>query len=326
MSDHTILVTGCAGFIGSYISAALLKSGQQVVGVDSINDYYDPRLKRARLSKLRFDSNFQFFELDVSNKTELRQLFLSRNVTQVVHLAAQAGVRYSIINPEAYSRANIDGFLSVISLCAEFKVQHLVYASSSSVYGANTKVPFHEDDPVNSPVSYYAATKRSNELTAQVFSGQYQLACTGLRFFTVYGPFGRPDMAYWSFTENIVANRVISVFGKGLLARDFTYVDDVVSSIERVLQLPPAENVPHRILNVGNSSPHTVNDLIRAIEIATGKTALREDRPQPLGDVEKTFCDSTRLSDLTGFSPRTDLQTGINKFVAWYENFKLENH
>ena len=323
--DSPILVTGAAGFLGMHVALRLLRSGRQVVGVDELNAYYDPALKAARLARLREHEGFSFEQMDVAQAALLAQLFQRHGFAQVVHLAAQAGVRYSLKDPFSYERSNLAGMTSILEACRHQGVAHLVYASSSSVYGGNTKVPFHEDDRVDTPVSFYAATKRANELMAHTYSHLYGLPATGLRFFTVYGPWGRPDMAYWMFTKAILEDRPIEVFGNGRLSRDFTYCDDVVGAIERLLGLPPeagdAGAVPHRILNVGNSHPHTVNELIGTIESLLGRAAQRIDRPMPPGDVESTFADSGRLEALTGFRPATSLRDGLASFVDWYRGW-----
>lgn len=329
-----ILVTGAAGFLGMHVAARLLGTGHQVVGVDEINAYYDPALKHARLARLQTFSGFVFERLDVADDAALRTLFKKHSFKAVVHLAAQAGVRHSLRDPFAYQRSNLAGMTSVLEACRHHRIEHLLYASSSSVYGGNTKVPFHEDDRVDTPVSFYAATKRANELMAHTYSHLYSLPATGLRFFTVYGPWGRPDMAYWTFTQAVLEGRPIEVYGQGAPSRDFTYCDDVVGAIERLIGLPPDTGAaaqgagggnkaaaPHRILNVGNSNPHTVNELIGCIESITGRSAQRIDQPLPPGDVESTFADSGRLEALTGFRPSTSLRDGLAQFVEWFRQY-----
>jgi UDP-glucuronate 4-epimerase len=321
-----ILVTGAAGFLGMHVSAELCKAGYSVLGIDNLNSYYDPRLKEARLAELTAaHKNFLFSRIDLTDEVALARLFKEKKFSRVVHLGAQAGVRYSITNPMAYQDSNLKGTTVILDLCARHQVGHLIYASSSSVYGANTKVPFQESDPVERPVSFYAATKRANELMAHTFSHIHQLPATGLRFFTVYGPWGRPDMAYWSFTDALMTGKKINVFGDGIVSRDFTYVDDVVSAIARLVELPPAkqaENQPaHRILNVGNSAPITVNAMLQILESLTGKKANRVDMPLPLGDVAITFADSSALAALTGYRPNTELGQGLDKFVSWYKKY-----
>jgi UDP-glucuronate 4-epimerase len=321
-----ILVTGAAGFLGMHVSQALCKVGYDVTGIDNLNSYYDPQLKEDRLTELtNSQKRFSFFRGDLGDMAFLEALFKQKKFLRVVHLGAQAGVRYSISNPMAYQDSNLKGTTVILDLCARYQIGHLVYASSSSVYGANTKVPFHESDPVERPVSFYAATKRANELMAHTFSHIHKLPATGLRFFTVYGPWGRPDMAYWSFTDALLTGKRINVFGDGLVSRDFTYVDDVVSAIVRLVEMPPSQQTDgqpaHRILNVGNSAPVTVNTMLQTLEMLTGKKANRQDMPLPLGDVATTFADSSALAKLTGYRPNTDLAHGLTEFVNWYKKY-----
>ena len=317
--NQTILVTGAAGFIGMHLSAALLRAGWTVMGIDEINDYYDPKLKLDRIELLMsLSKNFTFQKMDIADAPSVAKFFEDNEFKQVIHLAAQAGVRYSLKNPHAYQRSNLAGMVSILEGCRAKSIEHLIYASSSSVYGANTKIPFHESDPVEMPISLYAATKRSNELMAYTYSHLFGLPATGLRFFTVYGPWGRPDMAYWSFTKAILEGVPIQIYGDGLLSRDFTYIDDIVSAILKLIGKPPTEEVRHRILNVGNSHPETVNKLIEALEQRIGKKAIRELRPKPPGDVQSTFSDSSALEKITGFRPVTPLDEGLGKFVDWY--------
>lgn len=318
-----ILVTGAAGFLGMHVAQRLLDAGHVVVGIDEVNAYYDPALKEARIARLRGNPGFAFERMDVADAAAVSSLFARHRFERVIHLAAQAGVRHSLKDPFAYDRSNLTGMTSILEACRHGGVAHLVYASSSSVYGGNTKVPFNEDDRVDTPVSFYAATKRANELMAHTYSHLYGLPATGLRFFTVYGPWGRPDMAYWMFTDAILAGRPIDVFGQGRLSRDFTYCDDVVTAIERLAWLPPRPDAgaPHRILNVGNSAPHTVDELIATIESLTGRQAIRTPKPMPPGDVVSTFADSGRLAALTGFRPATTLRDGLAAFVGWFRGY-----
>jgi UDP-glucuronate 4-epimerase len=322
-----ILLTGAAGFIGATLAQRLLADGAEVLGLDSLNAYYDVSLKQARLAELTPHPRFAFRELDISVPGALAECWQGFAPDYVIHLAAQAGVRYSIDNPRAYAKANLDGFLEVLEAARAHPVRHLVYASSSSVYGANTKVPFHEKDAVDQPVSLYAATKRANELMAQTYSHLYAIPATGLRFFTVYGPFGRPDMAYWKFTRALLAGEPIPVFNNGVLWRDFTYVDEIVEAISRLTARPPAEPdepgrvapaTPHRIFNIGNDTPVMVNDFIAMLEKATGRTAIRNELPMQPGDVERTWADVSALRAAVDFSPRTTLEEGLKRFVAWY--------
>jgi UDP-glucuronate 4-epimerase len=325
-----VLVTGAAGFVGAALCQRLLSEGARVTGCDSLNSYYDPALKQARLQELTPRPRFGFHRLDIAEAGALGALWREARPDYVVHLAAQAGVRYSIDNPRAYAAANLDGFLEVLEAARETPVRHLVYASSSSVYGANTKVPFSERDAVERPVSLYAATKRSNELMAQVYAHLYNIPLTGLRFFTVYGPMGRPDMAYWGFTSALFSGAPIQVFNHGRLWRDFTYVDEVVEAIARLASRPPAEaeepgrvapGTPHRIFNIGNDTPVMVNDFLEILERLTGRTANRQDLPMQPGDVERTWADVSALRAAIGFAPRTPLEEGLRRFVHWFRGY-----
>jgi UDP-glucuronate 4-epimerase len=327
-----VLVTGAAGFIGMHVARRLLDAGVEVVGLDDLNAYYDPALKRARLATLEGSPGFSFREASVADRAAMAALFESGRFDRVVHLAAQAGVRYSLANPHAYVDANLVGFVNVLEGCRHGGVGHLVYASSSSVYGGNVRMPFSEHDPVEHPVSLYAATKKANELMAHTYSHLYGLPTTGLRFFTVYGPWGRPDMAPFLFVDAILAGRTIDVFNHGDMKRDFTYVDDVVESLARVLERPPAgdpgfdamhpdparSRAPYRVFNIGNSDPVPLLDFIGAIEAALGRTAHKRLLPLQDGDVPATFADTRELEALTGFRPRTDLREGVRRFVDWY--------
>ena len=317
-----ILVTGAAGFIGSHVCRHLLNRGEEVVGVDDLNAYYDPALKKARLSWLADQRHFSFHRLDIAGEGELESALAGRKVTRVVHLAAQAGVRYSLENPRAYVRSNIVGQLEILELCRALpSFEHLVYASSSSVYGGNRKVPFSETDRVDTPVSLYAATKKADELMGYTYSHLYGIAQTGLRFFTVYGPWGRPDMAYWLFTEAMLEGKPIRVFNNGEMQRDFTYVDDVVEAVVAVLDRPPsAITPPHRIYNVGNNQPVRLGHFIDVLEKLLGVKADRRFEPMQPGDVERTFADMTGLERDFGFRPRTTIEDGLASFVAWYRS------
>jgi UDP-glucuronate 4-epimerase len=329
-----VLVTGAAGFIGMHVCQLLLARGDQVVGLDDLNDYYDPRLKRDRLARLG-QQNFAFVKLDVADRPGMEQLFSRERFDHVVHLAAQAGVRYSLTNPHAYIDSNVVGFMNVLEGCRHHGVRHLVYASSSSVYGGNTRMPFSEHDGVDHPVSLYAATKKANELMAHTYSHLYTLPTTGLRFFTVYGPWGRPDMALFLFTKAIVEGRPIDVFNHGKMVRDFTYVDDiaegVVRTLDRVAAADPAydpnqgdparSNVPYRIFNIGNHDPVPLMDFISAIESAVGRQAVKNFLPLQSGDVPATNADVQELAQWTGFRPKTPVSEGITRFVAWYRSY-----
>lgn len=328
MTDRRVLVTGAAGFIGYHVAARLLAAGAAVNGIDNLNDYYDVALKERRLAKLEAYERFALARIDLADSVAVaREVSLVRPDV-VIHLGAQAGVRYSLTNPRAYASSNIDGFLAVLEAVRAHPVRHLIYASSSSVYGANTKVPFAETDPVERPVSLYSATKRSNELMARTYAHLFAVPCSGLRFFTVYGPWGRPDMAYYSFTKAILEGRPIDVYNHGRLRRDFTYVDDVVEAIVRLIDCPPddalrarigdGETAPHVLYNVGNHTPVDLGDFIATIERATGRTAQTVMKPMQPGDVLETYADATRLATVTGFAPKTPLSEGIRRFVDWY--------
>jgi UDP-glucuronate 4-epimerase len=331
----TVLVTGAAGFIGMHVAASLLASGVRVIGIDNLNDYYDPALKLARLARLEGQPGFAFHPIDVADRAALAALFDEHRFDRVVHLAAQAGVRYSITNPHAYADSNLVGFVNILEGCRHTGVKHLVYASSSSVYGGNTRMPFSEHDPVDHPVSLYAATKKANELMAHTYSHLFRLPTTGLRFFTVYGPWGRPDMAAFLFADAMLAGRPIDVFNHGDMRRDFTYIDDIVEGVVRVLDHPPAGNpdfdpgnpdpassrAPYRVFNIGNAEPVALLDFIGAMEAATGVQAIKRLLPMQPGDVPATFADTSELSSLVGFAPRTDVREGVRRFVDWYRAY-----
>ena len=330
-----VLVTGAAGFIGSALAHRLLDRGDKVVGIDNLNDYYDVRLKHARLDRLCARAGFQHVLLDIVERKRMGELFADGKFDAVMHLAAQAGVRYSIENPSAYIDANIVGFMNVLEGCRHSRVGHLVFASSSSVYGANTRLPFSEHDNVDHPVSLYAATKKANELMAHTYAHLYGLPCTGLRFFTVYGPWGRPDMALFKFTEGILAGRSIQVFNRGEMVRDFTYIDDIVEGIVRVIGLPAtpapgwsgdrpdpaASSAPWRIFNIGNSQPVKLMRYIEVLEQCLGRKAIVELLPMQPGDVQATIADTSDLERAVGFRPCTPVEDGIAKFVAWYKDY-----
>lgn len=322
----SVLITGTAGFIGYFVARQLLAQGVAVYGIDNLNDYYDIALKQARLQQLLDQPQFTFEKLDLFNRDGMMQLFEQQSFEAVVHLAAQAGVRYSLENPFAYSDSNLSGFLNLLEGCRRARVQHLVFASSSSVYGANRKVPFAVSDSVDYPVSLYAATKKANELMAHAYSHLYQIPMTGLRFFTVYGPWGRPDMAYFKFVEAILQGRPIEVYNHGQMKRDFTYIDDVVEGIIRTLQRPPQplasansdSQAPYKIYNIGNHQPVELLRFIEVIEAALGKSAEKVFMPMQPGDVPATYADVDDLMRDTGFQPNTPLEQGISQFVAWY--------
>lgn len=315
---NKILVTGAAGFIGMHVCRALLARGDDVLGIDNLNDYYDPALKHARLAQLQDRAGFAFERIDVADTAAVQSLFERGGFTCVVHLAAQAGVRYSVTHPHAYAQANLVGFLNVLEGCRARQIEHLVYASSSSVYGGNTKLPFAEDDPVDHPVSLYAATKKANELMAHSYSHLYGLPCSGLRFFTVYGPWGRPDMAYWSFTKAILAGEPISVFNHGRMQRDFTFIDDIVAGVLAVLDQPPSDHGA-RVLNIGGNAPVPLMEFIAELQAAIGLSARLDMKPMQAGDVTDTCADVTRLNVLMGRPHRfTPLDVGLSRFVTWY--------
>ncbi len=317
-----ILITGAAGFIGHALSKHLLNNGNyEVVGIDNMNAYYSVELKKSRLATLEEHSNFTFYKMDIADHESLDDLFVKSQFDYVVNLAAQAGVRYSIENPRAYTESNLVGFSNILEACRHHKIKHLVFASSSSVYGRNEKVPFSEEDRVDLPVSYYAATKKANEVMAASYSHLYNLPISGLRFFTVYGPWGRPDMAPWLFTDAILHNRPIKVFNNGDMLRDFTYIDDIVEGIVRLLDNPPVKDLPYEIYNIGNNRPEKLADFISAIEKACGIEAQKVNYPMQDGDVPVTYADTNKLNQAVGFSPDTNLQSGIERFVAWFREY-----
>ena len=330
-----ILVTGAAGFIGMTTALRLLARGDEVVGLDNLNDYYDVSLKESRLQRLDSWPGFRFVRLDIADRPGIEGLFAAGRFDRVIHLAAQAGVRYSLQNPHAYVDSNLVGFVNILEGCRHNRVQHLVYASSSSVYGGNTKMPFSEHDSVDHPVSLYAATKKANELMAHTYSHLYGLPTIGLRFFTVYGPWGRPDMALFLFTRAILEGRPIDVFNHGQMQRDFTYVDDIVEGVIRVIDHPatadpgytsqvadPAtSDAPYRLFNIGNHQPVPLLDFIGAIEKALGRTAEKRFLPMQAGDVPATWADTALLTDWAGCAPATPIEEGVRRFVAWYRDY-----
>ncbi|RXT03667.1 GDP-mannose 4,6-dehydratase [Ammoniphilus sp. CFH 90114] len=334
-SSKTFLITGSAGFIGYYLSKKLLDQGCRVIGVDNVNDYYDVNLKYARLEQLEPYERLTFIKGDISDKAMISQLFEEYKPHVVVNLAAQAGVRYSIENPDVYIQSNIIGFYNILEACRHNPVEHLVYASSSSVYGANKKVPFEESDFVDTPVSLYASTKKSNELMAYTYSHLYNIPATGLRFFTVYGPMGRPDMAYFGFTDKYFAGESIKIFNNGDfendLYRDFTYIDDIVVGIERLMGNPPEDAVPHKVFNIGNNNPEKlmafIETLEKALTNALGREVLFEKVFEPIkpGDVPATYASTDLLQEAVGFKPQTPIEVGLQKFADWYvEYYKVK--
>ena len=328
----TTLVTGAAGFIGAAVAEHLLARGETVVGIDNLNDYYAVQLKRDRLARVAAAGaeRFTFVQVDFADDAALDAALAAHEFTRIVHLGAQAGVRYSIDHPRAYLRANLAGHLNILELARDRGVAHLVYASSSSVYGGNTQLPFRMEDRVDHPLSLYAATKRADELMSETYAHLFRVAQTGLRFFTVYGPWGRPDMAMWLFTQTILAGQPIDVFGEGQMRRDFTYIDDIVAGVVACLDRPPADDGavkpggsvgPHRLYNLGNSRSEDLGELIALIERACGRPARRRLLPMQPGDVRDTFADITPITDDLGFAPRTVLAEGVPRFVAWYRDY-----
>ena len=331
----TILVTGCAGFIGMHCAERLLARGAQVVGIDNLNAYYDPALKEARLARLTGHPRFRFERIDLADRAAMADLFARVRPARVLHLAAQAGVRYSIEQPDDYTDSNLLGFGHLLQGCRAAQVEHLVFASSSSVYGGNARLPYSERDAVDHPISYYAATKKANEVMAHTYAHLYRIPVTGRRFFTVYGPWGRPDMALFKFTRAMLAGEAIDVYGEGRLVRDFTYIDDIVEGVLRVLDKPatpdpaydPAapnpstSSAPYRIFNIGNSAPTVLMDYITALESALGTTARKNMLPIQPGDMHSTAADTSALAAWVGFAPSTPVQTGVARFVNWYRGF-----
>ncbi|MCF8496449.1 MAG: NAD-dependent epimerase [Alphaproteobacteria bacterium] len=316
-----ILVTGAAGFIGFHTVRRLCMGGHEVFGFDNLNDYYDVSLKEARLAELAPFANFTFEKADLADRAAMEDLFARWKPDIVVHLAAQAGVRYSIDHPHAYVDSNLQGFVNVLEGCRHTAVKHLIFASSSSVYGANTKLPFSVSDNVDHPISLYAATKKANELMAHSYAHLYALPCTGLRFFTVYGPWGRPDMAVYGFAKAIMEGRPIEIYNHGDMQRDFTYIDDVITGIENLLERMPAGPPPYQLYNIGNNRPEKLMDLIALLEKETGREAIKTLLPMQPGDVHATYADTADLERDTGFKPSTTLAEGIKKFIVWYNEY-----
>lgn len=330
-----IFVTGVAGFIGRAYAEKLLEAGHEVYGIDNLNDYYDVGLKKARLKELQKHNSFKFLEADLEDDAAIDKAFADFKPDAVVNMAAQAGVRYSLDNPRAYAASNLTGFLNVLEGCRQYDVKHLVFASSSSVYGANTKVPFDVQDNVDHPISLYAATKKSNELMAHSYAHLYGIPCSGLRFFTVYGPWGRPDMAYFKFTDAILKGKPIDVYNNGDMKRDFTYIDDVTEGVARLINHvaaanddwsgeapdPSSSKAPYRLYNIGNNNPVQLMDMIKTLENALGKEAVLEMKPMQPGDVYETYANIDALEQAVGFKPSTDLKDGLQKFAEWYQGY-----
>ena len=320
-TDKTYLITGGAGFIGFFLSKALLEKGAEVVGIDNLNDYYEVSLKEARLEILGKFPNYHFVKGDISDKETVFRVFQEYAPQIAVNLAAQAGVRYSIDNPDAYIQSNMIGFFNILEACRHFPVEHLIFASSSSVYGGNKKVPFSVEDQVDKPVSLYAATKKSNELMAYAYSKLYQIPLTGLRFFTVYGPMGRPDMAYFKFAKKIMAGEPIQIYNNGDMLRDFTYIDDIVTGVENILCNPPAKDengAAYKIYNIGNNKPEKLMDYIAVLEKCLGREAKKEYLPMQPGDVYETYADVSELMKDYGFKPSTSIEEGLSRFTEWF--------
>jgi len=331
----TVMVTGAAGFIGYFLAKRLLSEGRTVIGIDNFNDYYEPQLKRDRLASLHNNSNFTLIEGDIGDRPFMEALFAGNNFDVVVNMAAQAGVRYSLKNPHAYVDTNLVGFVNILEGCRHSAVKHLVYASSSSVYGANTQVPFSVHHNVDHPVSLYGATKKANELLAHSYSNLYDLPTTGLRFFTVYGPWGRPDMAYFLFTKAILADKPIDVFNFGEMKRDFTYIDDIIEGVVRIIDRIPAPEkdwngdepdpgtsyCPYRIYNIGNNNQETLLHFIEVLEECLGKKAIKNFLPMQPGDVPATFANVDDLARDIGFKPQTSIEEGLHRFVSWYRDY-----
>ncbi len=334
-SQNPILVTGAAGFIGFHVASRLLQDGHQVVGFDNLNPYYDPKLKQARLAQLSDQAGFTFVEGDLAHQASVQKLFADHGFSRVVNLAAQAGVRYSMVNPQAYGDSNLTGFLNILEGCRHAEVGHLLYASSSSVYGSNAALPFSVHQNVDHPLSLYAATKKANELMAHSYAHMFGLPTTGLRFFTVYGPWGRPDMAMWLFAEAILAGKPITVFNHGEMQRDFTYVDDIVEAIVRLIPQAPkpdpafstltpdpgTSHAPYRVFNIGNHQPVKLMELVGLIEKALGRKAEIIKAPMQQGDVPATFADVANLQALVDFKPSTPIEDGVNRFIAWFRSY-----
>lgn len=331
----TILITGAAGFIGYHTSALLSKLGFAVIGIDSLNDYYDVQLKKDRLAQLEVHENFSFYQVDISDKVNFDKIFEEHSIDVVINLAAQAGVRYSIKNPYQYIDCNVVGFMNVLEACRHNKVEHLIFASSSSVYGANSSIPFNVNDHTDHPISLYAATKKANEAMAHSYAALYNISVTGLRFFTVYGSWGRPDMAYYLFTDRIINSKPIQLFNNGNLRRDFTHVTDIVKTIHALIEKAPVATpervgtvldisesfAPYRIYNIGNHKPVKLLDFVNILEEHIGKKAIIEKKPMQPGDMYETYADISHLTQVVGFAPEVDLRTGLGQFVDWYKSY-----
>tara|TARA_B100000963_G_scaffold38253_2_gene28544 strand:+ start:1454 stop:2425 length:972 start_codon:yes stop_codon:yes gene_type:complete len=322
----SILITGAAGFIGYHIIKKNLNNNKKVIGIDNINSYYDIDLKKNRVNNLKKNKNFSFYKVDLSNFKKLNYIVKKNNIKIIIHLAAQAGVRYSIKNPRTYFNSNLEGFFNILEVSRYNKIKHLIYASTSSVYGDSKKFPLNENDKTDKPLSFYAATKKSNEIMAHCYSYVYKLPCTGVRFFTVYGPYGRPDMALFKFTKNIIDNHPIELFNNGNHLRDFTYVDDVVDGIYSLINKQSKKNIPYEIFNIGNGTPKKLIDYLKHIEKNLNKVSKIKRLPLQVGDIVKTHSNINKLKKFTGYRPKTNIKIGIEKFIEWYKDYyKIKN-
>ena len=317
----SILITGSAGFIGYHLTAKLLKKNINVIGLDNINNYYDTKLKKNRIYELKKNKKFKFYKIDLSEYNKLNNVVKNNKIKFIIHLAAQAGVRYSIKNPKIYFKSNLEGFFNILEVSRHNKIKHLVFASTSSVYGDTKKFPLNENNMTDHPLSFYAATKKSNEVMAHSYSYIYKLPCTGVRFFTVYGPFGRPDMALFKFTKNIIKNQPIELFNHGNHFRDFTYVDDIVDGIYSLIKKHSKKNIPYEIFNIGNGSPKKLKDYLRFIEKKLNNKAKVKKLPLQMGDIIKTHSDIKKLKNYTNYNPKTNIEDGISKFIDWYKDY-----
>ena len=317
----SILVTGAAGFIGYHLIKKILKKNKKVFGIDNINDYYDTNLKKDRINNLKKNKKFYFYKVDLSNYKKLNDIVKKNKINIIIHLAAQAGVRYSIKNPRTYFKSNLEGFFNILEISRDNKIKHLIYASTSSVYGDSKKFPLNENDRTDQPLSFYAATKKSNEIMAHSYSYIYNLPSTGVRFFTVYGPFGRPDMALFKFTKNIINNHSVELFNNGKHLRDFTYVDDIVDGIYSLINKQSKKTIPYEIFNIGNGAPKKLLDYLKYIEKSLKKISKTKRLPLQVGDVVKTHSNINKLKKYTGYKPKTNIKIGIEKFIEWYKDY-----
>ncbi len=316
-----ILITGSAGFIGFHLSKKLIKNKFTVIGIDNLNNYYDPNLKRNRIAELKKNNKFIFYKIDLSDFNKIDKIIKKYKIKYVIHLAAQAGVRFSIKNPKSYFKSNLEGFFNILELCKINKIKHLIFASTSSVYGNNNKFPLNEDQRTDKPLSFYAATKKANEIMAHSYSYIHKIPCTGVRFFTVYGPYGRPDMALFKFTKNIIENKNVELYNNGFHFRDFTYIDDIVDGISSLTFKPSKKIIPYNIFNIGNGNPKKLLDYLKQIENNLEKKAKIKKLPLQIGDIIKTHSDINKLKKYSNYKPKTDINTGISKFIEWYKDY-----